>query len=209
MKHSLSTNSPAYLHRLVSGLTLVEMMITMSIFGMVVAGFITLQIFGMKQNQLVESKLGASDQARYLLEKMGLEIRSAKRWEIGNVTGTNFVEVPDGQPQIGTGVRIFKSSATNVWIQYYFTTNIGTLNRTESSGGTRLVARDLTNSMSFQAEDYRGNVQTVGTGLWRNCIRVILEFAQYQYPLTKVGPGYMYDYYKIEYKVSPHCPTLP
>ena len=72
-----------------------------------------------------------------------------------------------------------------------------------------MVAEELTNNMSFQAEDYRGVVQTGGTGLWRNCIRVILEFAQYQYPLTQVGPGFMYDYYKVEFKVSPHCPTLP
>jgi hypothetical protein len=75
-------------------------------------------------------------------------------------------------------------------------------------GSLRTVAADLTNNMAFQAEDYRGTVQTAGTGLWRNCIRVILEFAEYQYPLTKVGPGYAYDYYKMEYRVTPHCPQV-
>lgn len=198
------------LHRRQRALTLVEMMISMSIFGMVILGFIVLQLFGMRQNQLVESKLGANDQSRKLLEKMGLEIRSAKRWEVGNVSGTTFTEVPDGQQQRGTGIRIFSSSDTNTYIQYYFNTNARTLLRLQSGvAGTRLVAGELTNNMTFQAEDYRGVVQTAGTGLWRNCIRVILEFAQYQYPLTQVGPGYMYDYYKVEFKVSPHCPTLP
>lgn len=191
-------------------MTLVEMMTTMAIFSMVVLGFISLQIFGMRQDQLVQSKLGASDQSRKLLEKMGWEIRSAKMWEIGNVSGNSFVEVPDGQPQRGTGIRIFLTSATNNYIQYYFNTNTRTLLRFRTGvAGEALVAQDLTNSMAFQAEDYRGTVQTAGDRMWRNCIRVILEFAQYQYPLTQVGPGKLYDYYKMEYKVSPHCPRLP
>ena len=190
------------------GLTLVEMMITMSIFGLVVAGFISLQLFGLRQSQLVESKLGASDQSRVLLEKMGSEIRSAKTWYVGSMSGTTFTPVTDGQPQIGTALRVFNSSNTNAWITYYFNTGAGTLLRAQSGvAGVRTVAEDLTNSMTFQAENFQGVVQT--NRAWRNCIRVILEFAQFQYPLTKVGPGYLYDYYKIEYKVSPHCPTLP
>ena len=155
-------------------LTLVELMISMSIFGMVIAAFITLQLFGMKQNQLVESKLGANDESRNLLQKMGLDIRTAKRWEVGNVSGTNytFTEVPDGQPQRGTGIRIFRTAATNSYIQYYFVTNAKTLMRLETGVfGAKTIARDLTNNMAFQAEDYRGTVQTAGTGLWRNCIR--------------------------------------
>jgi prepilin-type N-terminal cleavage/methylation domain-containing protein len=190
--------------------TLVELMVAMSIFGLVIAGLIALQLYGMKLNQLTESKLGASDQARYMLEKMCQDIRTAKRWEVGNVSGTSFVEVPDGQAQRGTGIRIFRTTATNTWIQYHFNTNTRVLFRSQSGVGTaRIVAQDLTNNMAFQAEDYRGNVQTAGTGLWRNCIRVVLEFAEYQYPLTKVGPGYLYDYYKMEYRVTPHCPQFP
>ncbi len=190
--------------------TLVEMLTTIAIFSMVMAGFISLQLFGLRQDQLVESKLGASDQSRKLLEKMGWEIRSAKMWEVGNISGSNFVEVANGQPQRGTGIRIYPGTTTNSYIQYYFNTNARTLLRLQTGvAGVATVAQDLTNSMAFQAEDYRGNVQTAGTGLWRNCIRVILEFAQYQYPMTQVGPGRLYDYYKLEYKVSPHCPALP
>lgn len=191
-------------------LTLVEMMTTMAIFSMVVLGFISLQMFGLRQDQLVESKLGASDQSRKLLEKMGWEIRSAKMWEVGNISGSSFVEIADGQPQRGTGIRIYLGMTTNSYIQYYFNTNARTLLRLQTGfAGTTTVATDLTNNMAFQAEDYRGTVQTAGTGLWRNCIRVILEFSQYHYPLTQVGPNGLYDYYKLEYKVSPHCPALP
>lgn len=206
--HLRSDNRSA--RRRTQALTLVEMMTTMAIFSMVVLGFIGLQMFGLRQDQLVESKLGASDQSRQLLEKMGWEIRSAKMWEVGNVSGSSFVEIADGQPQRGTGLRIYPGQTTNTYIQYYFNTNARTLLRLKSGvTGTTTVAIDLTNNMAFQAEDYRGTVQTAGTGLWRNCIRVILEFSQYHYPLTQVGPNGLYDYYKLEYKVSPHCPSLP
>lgn len=194
-------------------LTLVEMMITTSIFGMVVAGFIALQLFGMRQSQLVESKLGASDQSRKLLEKMGWELRAAKEWDIGNVGGIVFTEVANGQPLRGNGIRIYPlSNNTNTYVQYYFNTNTRTLLRRQSGMITaKVIATELTNNMSFQAEDYRGVVLTNSTDsrIWRNCIRVIMEFAQYQYPLTQVGPDCLYDYYKIEYKIAPHCPTLP
>lgn len=207
------SNSDLLNTRRQQALTLVELMISMSIFGLVVAGFIALQLFGMKQNQIVESKLGANDQSRQLLEKMGLEIRSAKRWEVGNISGSSFVEVPDGQSQRGTGIRIFPLSGdsnTNTYIQYYFNTNAKTLMRLSSGGGgAKLIADKLTNNMAFQAEDYAGTVQTQGTHQWKNCIRVILEFAEYQYPLTKVGPGYLYDYYKVEFRATPHCPEFP
>ena len=63
------SNSALLNPRRQQALTLVELMISMSILGLVVAGFIALQLFGMKQNQIVESKLGANDQSRKLLEK--------------------------------------------------------------------------------------------------------------------------------------------
>jgi prepilin-type N-terminal cleavage/methylation domain-containing protein len=191
-------------------MTLVEIMVSTAIFGMVVTAFVVLQMFALRQNQLVESKLGASDQSRTMLQKMGMEIRSAKKWEVGNVnsSGTTFSEIADGQPQRGTAIRIMATANTNNFVQYYFLTNSRVLMRSLSGvTGADVVAQELTNTMVFQAEDYRGTVQTAGTGLWRNCIRVILEFAQYQYPLTRVGPGYLYDYYKMEFRISPHCPS--
>lgn len=194
------------------GLTLIEMIVSMSIFSFVAIAFIGLQIFGMKQSELVESKLGASDQSRYLFEKLGWEIRSAKRWEIGNVSGTSFTEIPDGQPQRGTGIRLFMSTdraVTNQFIQYYFNTTSRSLWRSLNGfAGAELICADLTNNMAFQAESFRGTVQTAGDKEWKNCIRVIVEIAQYQYPLTQVGPGRRYDYYKLEFKATPHSPTL-
>jgi hypothetical protein len=192
------------------------MMISMSLFGMVVAGFITLQIFGLKQSQLVESKLGASDQSRKMLERMGLEVRAAKFWWIGSVSGSSFTQIADNQPQKGGALRLFLTESTNnTFVTYYFVTNSSTAERTLSrnqvgtngvSLGATTVARQLTNNMTFQVESYYGKLETDRDN-WKACIRVILEFAQFQYPLTQVGPGYLYDYYKLEFKIAPHCPS--
>jgi len=207
-----STSRPSAPRRGQQAWTLVEMIVSMSVFSFVTMAFIGLQMFGMKQSQLVESKLGASDQSRFLFEKMGWEIRSAKRWEIGNVSGTSFTEIADGQPQRGTGIRLFMNpdrAVTNQFIQYYFNTTSRSLWRSLNGfTGAELICADLTNNMAFQAEDFRGGVQTAGSGVWKNCIRVIVEFAQYQYPLTQVGPGRRYDYYKMEFRATPHSPTL-
>jgi len=54
----------------------------------------------------------------------------------------------------------------------------------------------------FIAEDYLGNI--LSTLRYKYVIHVTLEFCQYQYPLTKVGAGYYYDDYKMEFRVASH-----
>lgn len=198
------------------GLTLVETMFTVVAFGMLVGSFIAIQMFGLRHSQLVESKLGASDQSRYLLQKMGWEIRGAKAWDVGNVSGSNlntYAEVASSAALKGTSIRLYPYGAnTNTYIQYHFNTNSQKLYRSESGvSGFTLVASDLTNNMFFQVEDYRGNVinNSTDSRIWRNCVRVVLEFAKFQYPMTAIGSNQLYDYYKLEYKIAPHCPSLP
>jgi prepilin-type N-terminal cleavage/methylation domain-containing protein len=187
------------------GLTLVEMMITMSVFTLVLAGLLTLHIYGLKQNQLVESKLGASDNSRRALDALTTEIRSAKIWAIGVGDETSFVPIPNGTLQQGSALQFSYTPDTNRYIRYYFETNHGRLCRLASDGaGRRVIADHLTNNMFFRAEDYLGNVKTDLS--YKYVIRVLLEFRQYQFPLTRVGPGYLYDYYKLDFRVTPHCP---
>jgi prepilin-type N-terminal cleavage/methylation domain-containing protein len=187
-------------------LTLVEMLVTMSIFGIVVLGMVQLHLFGLSQNQIVESKLGASDQSRMAFGQMLNDVRSAKLWRVGNVVGTNFVPIAAGTPQRGTALLIYQTTNTVPFIQYHFETNNGArLLRTSSLVGTTLVVNDLTNTMFFQAEDHRGIVKTDIS--YRYAIRILMEFYQYRYPKTTIGQGYLYDYYKMEFKVTPHSPA--
>jgi hypothetical protein len=71
---------------------------------------------------------------------------------------------------------------------------------------SRVIVDGLTNAsgsgMSFHAERYDG---TILTDLqFKYVIVAVLEFCQYQYPLTRVGPGYFYNYYKMQIKVASH-----
>lgn len=202
-------------------MTLVELMVSMAVFSLISIGLIYTHLFCLHQDQLVNSKLGASDQSRKSFTLLTRDIRSAKVWDIGNAdaSGGSFTAVADGANQVGNALWISYTATTNYnqGILYYFdTSNMandgGKLNRRDLvSGNTVRIATDLTNStansMVFRAEDYRGTTQTDRTH--KSVIRVVLEFAQYQYPLTKVGPGYLYDYYKTEFKLTSHVPDGP
>ncbi len=194
--------------------TLVELMISMGIFSMVTLGLISLHLFGQRHDQLVQSKLGASDQSRRAFDRLTEDIRAAKIWSIGNGVFSNFTAIANGSVQQGPAVRLQLTTGASNYIVYYFDTTERKLYRQHSGSplpDRTLIASGLTNitanSMSFRAENYRGVTQTDLTH--KGVVSVLLEFAEYQYPLTAVGPGLQYDYYKMEFKITPHVPDGP
>lgn len=196
------------------GMTLVELMVSMGIFGLVSIGLLYTHVFCLKQDELVNSKLGASDQSRRGFDLLTRDVRAAKIWEVGSSTGgTNFTQIAEGIPQQGNALRLSYTTNWNDGVLYHFdTSNLaddgGKLYRLKrATGDVTEIARYLTNNMFFRAEDYRGNAQSNRTH--KAVIKVRMEFAQYQYPLTKVGPGYLYDYYKMEFKLTSHVPDGP
>ena len=185
--------------------TMVEMMVTMVIFSLAILGVFYAHIFGLKQDRLISSKLGASDQSRRGFDILTRDIRSAKIWAVGNGTASAFTSISNGLAQKGNAIQLSLTINTSNYIVYYFNTNACELRRRVSGAGTTtLVANFLTNGMYFQAENFRGVVQTNLTH--KGVINCSMEFAQYQYPLTRVGTGYLYDYYKLSFKVTPHVP---
>jgi prepilin-type N-terminal cleavage/methylation domain-containing protein len=201
-----------------AGMTLVELMVAMGLFGFVSVGLLYTHVFCLRQDELVNSKLGASDQSRKGFSLLTRDIRAAKVWEVGNVNsaGTNFTGISEGAVQKGNALRLSYSTNWNEGLLYYFNTNNlvdgGKLYRIKlTTGDTTLIADYLTNrtanALMFQAENYKGAPQTNRTH--KGVVKVMLEFAQYQYPLTKVGPGYLYDYYKMDFKLTSHVPDGP
>jgi hypothetical protein len=61
---------------------------------------------------------------------------------------------------------------------------------------------------SFAVQDYNGNPATndIDSTSYKRVIHTKLQFCQFQYPLTDVGTNGLYDYYKIEFRVTPHLP---
>ena len=189
--------------------TLIELIIAMGVFVLCVgAALVYAQIFVLRQNELVISKLGASDQSRRGYDLMARDIRSAKSWQIGDMASGTFVPTPLGSNQQGTAVQVFLSVSSPTNIIYYFDTNNYRLMRLHTGdANSTVVAQYLTNSMSFREEDYQGKVQT--DRQHKAVISTMLQFFQYQYPITPVGSNCYYDYYKIQFKLTPHVPDGP
>jgi prepilin-type N-terminal cleavage/methylation domain-containing protein len=187
------------------GLTLAEMMVTMGVFSMMVLGLVSAHIFGLKRDQLVQSKLGASEQSRRGFNQLAADVRGAKKWAVGNGTRTSFAPIANNSLQQGTALQLNLTSNTNNYIRYYFEGNNSRLCRVKSGeSGYKVIAQDLTNTLYFAAEDFKGSNQTTLT--YKGVVRVQLQFRQYQYPLTKVGPGYYYDSYTLQFRLTPHAP---
>jgi prepilin-type N-terminal cleavage/methylation domain-containing protein len=188
------------------GLTLPEMMVASAVFSLTVIGFVYCQIFGMRQDQLVNSKIGAAEQARMGFNELANDIRAAKIWQIGNGDLNSFTGIPPGANQRGNALKLSMTIDTNQYYLYYFNTT--NLFRGHSGSTTRkCLAQCLTNTMYFQAQDWQGNNQTNLTH--KGVIDVVMQFCQFQYPVTKVGPGCYYDYYKMELRLTPHAPDGP
>jgi len=191
-----------------AGFTLPEIMVASALFGLTVIGFVYCQMFGMRQDELVNSKIGASEQARLSFNDLANDIRAAKIWQIGNGDLSSFIGIPLGTNQHGNALRLSLTTDTNNYYLYYFDTNASKLFRGHSGSTTKTcLAQYLTNTMYFQAQNYHGDNQTDLTH--KGVIDVVMQFCQYQYPITKIGPGYFYDYYKMELRLTPHAPDGP
>jgi hypothetical protein len=190
------------------GYTLVEIMVAMGVFSLAMIGMVYSHMYGLKMNELVQSKLGASDMSRRGFNVLENDIRSAKVWAIGNGSATQFTPIANGSQQQGTAIKLQTTTDTNSYTIYYFdTSNAQLRRRTSGVTGTTLIANYLTNAMYFRAELPTG--QTMTNLSHKGVINCNMEFAQFQYPLTKVGPGYLYDYYRISFKATPHVPDGP
>lgn len=199
--------------------TLAEMMISVFIFVFMVLGVIYVWMFCMRYDELSCSKLGASDKSRIGFDLLTGDIRAAKWWKVGNGNNTSFTVCGNATNQIGNALKLSSSGDTNSpsYVIYYFDTNACQLCRLSNGLPTiQIIAQNLTNSgtlgngptntsMTFHAEKYDGTLAQ--DWQFKYAIVTTMEFCQYQYPLTRVGPNYYYNYYRIQLKAASHCPN--
>jgi|SRR6266850_3731088 len=199
-----------------AGFTLTEMLVASATFSLVIVGTLSAHLFGLKYDQRICSKLGASEQTRTSFELLTSDIRASKIWRIGYGSAATFSNLPNATLQQGNALQLSPTTDTNVWIRYYFETNgpalanpNGRLCRIGSDGSFRVISENLTNatpnSMTFYAENYRGtNVYDYN---YKCVIVTFMEFCQFQFPKTTVGAGGYYDYYRVLLKAASHCPS--
>lgn len=178
----------------------------MALFSLVIGGVMSANFYGMRISQLTKAKLGATDDGRRALTKMSDEIRSAWIIKVGNGSATTFNEVSSGALQQGSAIQVYTNfNDMNTWVRYYFDSSTNQLKRIVAGQAARrasVVADSVANSTIFSAEDFSGNVLPLADDRNNRVISVKIEFNEILYPSVKIGPGKIFEYYKIETKVT-------
>jgi len=172
--------------------TLTELMVSVAIFILLVAGVVSANLFGLRMFQVEETKLNASDQARKIVGVMMDEIHECQSFQVGTFTNGTFTGLPLGAPQIGPALIVYPTTNLTNYIMYFVNTADQKFRRATSvPGSTKVVAQWVTNASDlFRAQDYLGNVLT---NMQDNTVlHLKLEF--YQATRFGVPP----DYYKLE-----------
>jgi prepilin-type N-terminal cleavage/methylation domain-containing protein len=181
--------------------TLPEVLVAMGIFVGLMAMMMVANMFGIRMHEMTKVKLGASDEARRAVNLLSSEVRSAKIIRIGNGDAAEFTEVPINTLQQGSAIQIHPTTNTGDFVRYFWDSADSRLKRTlNGSNIVTVVANFITNQLVFTSEDGLGHVLTNNQN--NRVIGLKLEFYQLQYPVTKIGPGNYYDYYRLSTKVT-------
>ena len=176
-------------------------MTVMALFALLLAGLLSGQIMGMKMYLISQSKLTAAASGRRALDRVREEIRCGKLLLVGNGDCVTFTPIADGAPQLGNAVQICATINTNNFVRYYLDASDDRLKRvTSDTSPVQVIANYVTNDFSFRAEDFRGNVLTNNQN--NRVIRMVLEFYQWEFPCTTVGANNVYDYYRLQTRIT-------
>lgn len=178
-----------------AGFTLPEVLISTTVFILLVGGIVFAHLFGLSMFSITETKLNATDGARKTIGKMADEIRTCKTTWIGNITNSDFVALLDGETQQGSGLLIYPTTNTANFIIYFVNPSDKTFRRTTGApGSATILAESITNTVVFCAQDLLGTVLTNNQN--NRVIHLNLEFYQ---PKRHMQVA---DYYKLETSVT-------
>jgi prepilin-type N-terminal cleavage/methylation domain-containing protein len=181
--------------------TLPELMVTMAIFFMFIAGIVYCHLFGVRMFEITKAKLGASDEARQAISLLSSEIRTATNIKIGTGSLGSFTEIALNTPQIGNALQVYATSDTNFYVRYFWDSSDRKLKRTiNGAAAINVVAHFITNNMVFTSEDHLGNIITNNQN--NRVIGLNMQFFQIQYPVYLIGPGNYFDFYQLRTKIT-------
>jgi hypothetical protein len=145
--------------------------------------------------RITETTLNATDSARKTIGKMTEEIRTCNNAWVGNVKNGVFEALLDGEAQEGAGLLIHPTTNTASFVIYFVNPSDQTFRRTTSTPGSAvIVARSVTNSVVFRAQDHAGNVLTNNRN--NRVIHIDLKFHQAKRQMQ------IADYYQLETSVT-------
>jgi prepilin-type N-terminal cleavage/methylation domain-containing protein len=196
---NLPDNPPV--RRRIRAFTLSELMVTMAVFTILMAGLMASHLMGLRMRKTTDTKLSATANARRALNDIRNEVRTAKMLSVGTGTKSTFTAVPTLSQQVGNALQIYATTNSNIFVRYYMDASEEALMRVTSSDTTpRQVAGNITNQLVFAAEDFKGNVLTNNQN--NRVIRMMLEFYQKEYTLAKGPDRGVYDYYRVQTRIT-------
>jgi len=180
---------------LARGFTLPELLISITVFSLLVGGVVFAHLYGLSMFHITETTLNATGDARKMIGKMTDEIRTCDTVWVGNVKNGVFEALLDGETQEGAGLLIHPTTNNANFVIYFVNPSDQTFRRTTSTPGSAIIiARSVTNSLVFRAQDYSGNVLTKNRN--NRVIHVNFEFHQPKRHLQ------IANYYKLETSVT-------
>lgn len=183
------------------GFTLPEAMVSATLCMVVMAGLITIYLFGLGLFSFTKPKLCASDDARGFVGAIVNELRSAHLIRIGQGGADAFAEVALGARQEGNAIQIHPTADLTQYVRYYHDDSDRELKRLVSGHpSVQTVAHSISNHIVFASEDFAGRVLTNNQN--NRVIGLFLQFYQIEYPVMKIQSGEFYDYYQVRTKVT-------
>jgi prepilin-type N-terminal cleavage/methylation domain-containing protein len=205
-----------------SGFTLLELLIAMSLMVVVMGALVAANLVGFQENQYLAAKAGATNASRRAVNQMLDDIRMAKGYAVGTISGTNFTSfsaITNGLYR-GTALQLYPILvSTNDSIDYTkFILYAFDLSQTNVSNGrlwryastnqfSTVVASNLINTLYFSSENYNGTNQYSST--YKTVIHTTLQFCEFIYPVTLVGSNQLFQYYRMDCRATPHLPDGP
>lgn len=184
-----------------SAFTLAEIMTAMGLFSLIVIGMVYSQLFGMRMFSITSTRLGASDSARRVLNRVRDDVRSGKILLVGNGDAAHFTNITLNAYRQGNALQIQPATDTNVFIRYFLDPASQCLKRTTGGGGqVEVLAPYLTNKIAFYAEDFTGHTLTNDQN--NRVIKMVLDFYQWEFPVARAEAGAFYDYYHLQTRIS-------
>ena len=145
----------------VRGFTLTELMFTTALLVLVFGAVFICQFYGMQMHNFIRPKLENAAFARDTLARLVEEVRCAQTVEIGQGTQATFTSAGSTNAQSGNALRIWLAGNTNQFIYYFRDAGTETLQkRALGSSNAVIVAREVTNTVVFQLENFLGVLQT-------------------------------------------------
>ena len=182
--------------------TLPEMLMSMAIFSVAILGVSVSHVFGIRLVELSKAKLGASDEARRAIDHLVEDVREGSWVDVGNGSLTNFVPAGLNSLHQGTAIQIYPNyNITNIYVRYYWDTMDRKLKRTTNGSlATAIVVTAISNQVVFSLQDHLGNVLMNNRA--NSVMAMTLEFYQLVDPTIKIGPGGLFDYYRLQTKTA-------